>query len=896
MPGILSGMKAAGASLGKARGSIEIDTHDLDRVTQVVHRVGQDIARSFQDAMKGVRQFTAGVKELRTEIMAIGVAGGLVTGLGLGAAKDVRNYRVAFRQILGDEEQAVAVMDKLTKSANEFGIEVTEVWQMARALLPVLKGGSDELDAWVKRAALLSSINPLKATSEASRSIQEYLSGQTISMQRIFNIDPKLIQEAQQQYSDLGEQMDYILTRMGATEEGARAMANAWTGLRNELTLALSVGFTPLFNVLQVGAFVLRGMVSRLSETHPELLMFGAALATIAVVGAPTLLFLQRMISLVQTLKTNMALVGALTTLGKVGILGGVAYVGAQAGMGIAHGIGQATGNKDMEEATWEDLSVTLRQALFLIANELMKVSKIITLSLMNTASDFKTAVGGMIVGMGKFVQQIGEWLPDALGGKAVSLAGANMVARGNTMQVDAAIERENWPAVIADGMRTMELALLGWLNKAGPTDLAGKSNATTGPGGFSTEQAAAVEEWAQNVQAIEEAASAQRLQITRAYEQQRSEIIASYGRTIARDAEDWAREQARAWSKLQSDIAAVRESAAEREAGWQADMQERVGQIRSEGARRIEEMYEEHQINLERLQRDHRDRLLEAASRLDARAVAEEQRRFRTQSTEMGLDLQRRVQQEHESLNLRIQQEQEGYAKRLEEGRIADERRIRDLQDSYREQQALQAEDRQIRLQRMAEDHQMQLAQLARSNADQLRAIEVQKQAELSALNTSFLRQMSSLGYFTNAWEAIQRMRQERSVSLFGQYWDQVDRITVSRMDALQRSQRGVIGGRAAGGPVSETGTYMLHGTPGRPEYVLSAATVASLRGAIGGPFTQRQLVGAVQGPRGGGFTMAEGAVQMSIYATPGMDARAVAVEVERRMYGLFERMAGRG
>ena len=70
-------------------------------------------------------------------------------------------------------------------------------------------------------------------------------------MQRLFNVDPNLIAEAQAQFQGVGEQLDYILGRMGATEEGAKEMADAWVGVKNELRLALTDGFTPLLETIQ---------------------------------------------------------------------------------------------------------------------------------------------------------------------------------------------------------------------------------------------------------------------------------------------------------------------------------------------------------------------------------------------------------------------------------------------------------------------------------------------------------------------------------------------------------------------------------------------------------------------------------------------------------------------
>ncbi|HKI69924.1 MAG TPA: hypothetical protein VKA67_10070, partial [Verrucomicrobiae bacterium] len=233
-------------SLGFAKGSIIIDTSGAQGAAMTMRRVGQDIRGSLDNAGRGAMSFSEGIRAIRSELVAVGAAGAILTKIGLDGAKSIRNYRVSFTQLLGDERQATELMRQLTDQANMFGLEVEETWQLARALLPSLEGNTEELGKFVTQAALLASTNPLKSTVDASRAIQEYLSGQTISLQRLFNVDPNIIAEAQAQFEGVGDQLDYILNRLGATEEGALQMADAFVGTKNELKLLLSEGFTPL--------------------------------------------------------------------------------------------------------------------------------------------------------------------------------------------------------------------------------------------------------------------------------------------------------------------------------------------------------------------------------------------------------------------------------------------------------------------------------------------------------------------------------------------------------------------------------------------------------------------------------------------------------------------------
>ncbi len=906
MPAI--GGMGAGQSLGNARGSISIDTSQLGSVSATVRHVGQQIEQSLGRASASLLHFGRGLNTLKTEIAAVGVAAGVLTKLGLGAAQSLRAYRVQFTQLLGDQEKANALMEKLTDSANEFGIEVTEIWQLGRALLPILKGGTAELDAWVKRAALLASTNPLKSTADAARAIQEYLAGQTISLQRLFNVDPNLIQEAATQFKDVGQQLDYILRRMGATEEGARQMADAWVGVKNELKLLLAEGFTPLLQDLRPVLSTLREWLSELRQTSPELLKFGASIAAIATVGAPALLFLGQMLSTAEKLQK----LGLLAPLGKAGVLGGAAALGTLGGIELTRAVGRATGSESMANFNLESLWLTIRQAIFLLANAIVQVQDMIVDGMAKILNAFLNGVAGMLEAMGRFMSWLGETLP--IGGGVFKTMGAGAAAGAGVLREDAGRVLENaerWRATGPEFLRGL-LGFLG-LEQREPERLTGPGLVTGAPAktGPTAEQLAIIQQWADDVADLERETAQRRLEATRQYEQQRADVIAGYERQIAREAEDFARQRAREEQQLQDDIAAIRRDGARREAEWAQDLQDRLAglqsdaarrieQAQSDSARRIQEAQEDHARRMEQMQRDHRLRLLEAASRLDAQAVANEQRQYATARSDAERDLEKRLRQEQESLATRVQQErdnlaeriaqeQEAHAKRVAEARRADEQRIADMVADLRKRQALEDEDRAIRLARLAEDHQLQLQQLDAAHAERLAQIDRQAAEERQRLDLELQRKLAAENLYTQGWLELQAQKQAESLSLFAQFWGNInDLIRASAETAFAGSSTTAGGGSVDvpfqhGGPVPFTGRAMLHGTPGRPEYVLDAGTTDALRRMLGGGFTQAQLLGAVAG--GGGrqvsVTIAPGAIVVQEAQSAQQTARVVRGEL---------------
>ena len=210
LPGLAGGGGAGGHRLGRAHGIIEISTAAAERAVVKIRRVGQQMSDAFKPVGQTIQGVQRDIASMKQELTGISVGAGLLTGFGLKAARDVRNYRIRFRELTGDFESADELMEDLKEQANLFGIELTEVYQMGATLLPVLEGGTAELDEWVKRAALLQTLNPMKNTRDAIRAIQEYLAGQERSLQYLFNIPPEAIQEAKAQFTDAGDQLDYL--------------------------------------------------------------------------------------------------------------------------------------------------------------------------------------------------------------------------------------------------------------------------------------------------------------------------------------------------------------------------------------------------------------------------------------------------------------------------------------------------------------------------------------------------------------------------------------------------------------------------------------------------------------------------------------------------------------
>jgi hypothetical protein len=833
------------------------------------------MSNAFRPVRATINNVRQDIDAMQRELAGISIGAGLLTGMGLKEARSMRQYQITFAQLLGDEQEAAKLMGELTDQANEFGIEVGEVWQLGRALLPVLEDGEETLDEWVKRAAMLSSTNPLKGTRDAVRAIQEYLAGQERSLQFLFNVDPNLIQEAKSQYQDVGEQLDFILRRMGATEEAAREMADTTIALRNELRLLLAEGFMPLLEGMRPIITDFREWLGVMRETHPELLNIGAGLTVLTGAGASSLLILNQVLGVMEKISgLNIA-----PALGKAGVYGGALAIGTGAGIGISRGLGRVTGREDMQQANLASIFNTLKQATVAAADTWSKASSVISVKLFDIARDWNNAVNQMIAAIGGFIADLGRTL--RIG--RMEEAGLNLQQRANENieRWNGAIQRFT-EDVIQRRRDFVEAVGRFMMPSAFPQEQAmdprqhqALLSGTGGGGGtgYTQDQLSAIQNWHDQRQQIIEDTEQQINDVTRQYESQRASIVRNFNKRMAREAEDWARQQMRARRELERNIAEVYESRADREAEWAEDL-----------GKRIAEMQEQANRQLQRLQEEHRMSLLDAASRLDARAVADEQRRYKQRRRDIKRELDRSTKEAVEA-----------HEERLEVARDADEERIKDMKDAFKEEQRLAEEDRRIRLQRMKEDHRDQLREMDSQHWRRLNQIQQHGWEERQQLDYEFQQELTQLGLHQDDWLTAQEQGQQESLAAFQDWWDQMA-ATVGGTDTGGviggTDTGGVIGGRQGGGPVATGGLYELHGTRSRPEYVLSADTTRMISGMLGGGFTQGQLVGAVAGAGGGGganITIHPGAFNIPIHGAPGQSAADIGAEVRRELEDLF-------
>lgn len=864
---------AGGQSLGHAQGSISIDTSDLRNATAVARGVSQQISQSFaaidvasKKTLANLASFSRGIAQIKGELTGLSVGAGIISGIGLNMAGSLEEAEIKLTGMLRSVDKANALMADLRKRAAAAGLPFNDMLAVAVRLLPTLQGNTEELDKWYGLARRVAVLNPLEGMSGAAFSINEALTSggnDLVSLVERFNVSrSQLRAEMASNGGDFAAALDTVLNRMGITNETAEKMGTTFrAGLNAAKDAAIQLlaeGFTPLLQTLTPILHQSAAWLATLRQTNPAIAQLGAGMTAAVAVGAPLLLLFNQLIEAGTTLKA----LGVLGGLGRAGLIGGAVGVGALGGVGIVNAVGSATGNQAQQNFGLSEAWLRLRQLIVIVAKGMSDIDVMIRTGLVNALRTLVNAVISAASAIANTVGAIGAMLPGRMGGNALTQMAEGLRSRqaGALATSNAAFDAMN--NTITQRNRA---AMLGFMNFMVPSSAAsgaaGSAVASAAPGApgavsNSSERNAAIHEWAQSAARIEREAAAARLDAQRQYEQQRAQTIAQYNQNALREEADFQRGRARQLAAYQREIANVQAAAAKREAAWQADYNERIADLRADGNDRLQDLERSYNRDRERRERDHRDRLLDAAARLDAVAVANEQRRYSREQSDAATAFQEQQAQIRADLAERLAQEQEAHQERLQAAREADSERLADMQRAFEEQIAQEDLERAIQHQRRAEDHAAQLEQMASAHSERLTQMAEQAAQEKAALNESFIAQLNDLGIYNQAWRTQQAKAQEESLKLFQQFWKAFNDQMPTLVDRPQAPYPGNVGQF----PSSFA------------DFGFGTAPAAS-RAAAGGSVSNRSV------------TIAEGAIIINAAATHDERAigRQVRVEMER-------------
>jgi len=362
------------------------------------------------------------------------------------------------------------------------------------------------------------------------------------------------------------------------------------------------------------------------------------------------------------------------------------------------------------------------------------------------------------------------------------------------------------------------------------------RSSIDRGPAGPSAEQLAdrrqATLDFQREIADIEKSAQAQRLDATRSYESQRSQTIREFEKSVAREEEDWLLQRGRAVAEFNRQVADLQADAAKRDARIESDYAERIAELRADSAKRLSDIEEDYQRNRERAERDHKDRLFDAAARLDAVAVANEQRNFKRQSDDAKEAHDDQIGKLQEQLEERLAEEAKAHQRQLQDNRDADAERLKDMQADFALRRQQEEEDRQIRLERMAQDHADQLAEMDRQQGERIAQINRHEADERAAAEQAHLTEMDKLGVvLSKGWKLVQDAIEKAMLQSYDDYKKELEKRygmqgPLTRQESFSRLNLADPSTYATGGWVRESGMAQVHAG----EYVANSRQAANM------------------------------------------------------------------
>jgi len=849
---------AGGQQLGTASGKIVIDAGDLNRIQATTHQVGQTVARNLGQIDRGAKQAQAGINSLSSSLGGLGGALGLATGAGLA----VQLGRMALQA------------DTMATAYRRQGVAALSLAGSQTKLNALLAEYQETTGNVIDKAQALGDVTRLQAIgfADTTKELEEFVTASRgISLA-------------------MGSSQDYII---------------------GQLQLAIANQSTMRLDQLGLGVGEVKRRIDELKAANKSLTEEQAYQN--AILGLAT----QKYGALAKSVEAQATGAEKAAKAWKEFQL----QIGEDLGPAVGSVMEALTGELDRVAKRFRDLAVDIQLAKDALGDQGWTMPEWLkAIWEWNPAPAMENSLRGFLrnPGAGSLRGQIAgneNILAKLTEGRDLLRSDPN-ASRSDIERQDALIKQVN-----------AELARLrGELNATTAAVGGAQSNYSALPGGmypfapkatgaaavgprFTSDQTAAIQRWAADVQQIEREASAARVDATRQYEQQRTETIAAYGRQVAREEADFARNRAHAVREHERQIADLRDDAtqreadalrtyakavadlqadaAKREAKWLADYNERVADLRADSNQRLVDLEATYNRDRERAAADHRDRLLDAAARLDAVAVANEQRTYASQQQEAAENYAEQRQNLIESLTEQLADAQKAYAERLvdareadaerladmkaaqderlQAAREADAERLADMQRSFEERIAQEDEERAIQNQRRAEDHAAQLAQMAAAQAERLAQIARQEAEQKQQLDQSFLEQLESLGVHNKTWLTLQEERQRASLRLFDEWFKEIEKSLVAQLPPLE-------------GPAEQRITSFAGFDATRRGLANESALSPAARAAAGGSVSNRSV------------TIAEGAIVIN--ASANHDERAIGRQVRSEMERMLMEM----
>lgn len=287
---------------------------------------------------------------------------------------------------------------------------------------------------------------------------------------------------------------------------------------------------------------------------------------------------------------------------------------------------------------------------------------------------------------------------------------------------------------------------------------------------------------------------------IMRAAQQRDQRMAEDHDREIGRMQRDSAQRIGKLDEELNRNIAQQRADSAERLAGFADQRDKDIESKRKDSADNLLKIDQDYNDQRAQAQLAHQDTLSNAAARLDAFAVFEEQRRFAREQAQAAkshdekvddekeklqksidqvneaynqkvsdekksLDKSikqaqeahdRQVKDEQDALQQRINDANDAYNRQLQDARNADTQRITDMAANFKLQKQREDDDQTDRMNQMATHHNEEMTQFNTEHNQRIGQIIDHASDERKQVDTEFQNQMKALGLSNDAWDKL--------------------------------------------------------------------------------------------------------------------------------------------
>ncbi len=396
-----------------------------------------------------------------------------------------------------------------------------------------------------------------------------------------------------------------------------------------------------------------------------------------------------------------------------------------------------------------------------------------------------------------------------------------------------------------------------------------------------------AMEKWRASIEAVR--SSAQQALQTIAQMAQRfqsgAEIIAKSDWQAGQIRAEAAAEREKAEQKHQERLTALGDQFRERRQEAERAYQQQIVQMtaefdlarterRAEYEREEIRRTEDFQRERARRERQHRESLLDAASRLDARSILEQQRQFAREQREAKDDFDLETQRRKAEFSLRERQEKDAFKRRLDQAEAA-----------FREQER-----------RERAQYQRSIAQQNAAFQAELRQLSAALSARLASNHQAMQSELAQLFGFQNTEYTVREEHYRRLREQLTRYFGAMGMVgpTPGPVTGMATGAAGAVTGFArsvfaALGRVFDAGGYTPTGPifARRGEFVLTPGTTRELERGFGGPLTQQRIVQSIRSSRIGPITVHQSFGDVGRYSP-----RQIEGMVERAMVKVFQQL----